>query len=529
MKSNGQATHITGVIYNQAGTEIMEIKSDHLGMGVFSLIAEKGKTYYAVCKNEKGESKRFDLPAAVDYGYALSVSGLKDKMYVTVLKPAEAIQSEELYLLAHTRGMVHFADRWDNDKYFIIQPEQFLSGVLHLILFDATLNPVSERLVFINNPDQAQVSYQSDQEDYTTRSLVKNRVTLTDFDGHPLSASFSVAVTSDREVQIDSTSNIFTQLLLASDLRGNIENPIYYFQNTTASALALDLLMCTQGWRRYNIAEFAQGRFARPATSIETIPQISGIVKNDLLGTPAKNMEVIIMSLKNDYFDKTKTDKDGRFSFCEVEWPDSTEISVSIKMKKTTTAKNLIIDKEIFPKRTLRALPLFTEIDYEQFVQYANKVDRQYILENGVRVINLPEVTISAKKKPLKKSPYYDMPSYTLAGDLINRFSGASNILWLLNLVPGVNVDFNSKKVSFSRNFGYGGTPPCLIVDNMIWNMEAGGESMIEMINVFDVAQIDILKGANAIALGSRAAGGAITVIIEGLANDGSIIRQEGK
>jgi len=401
MKSNGQSADISGAVYDQTGKEIKEFKSEHLGMGSFPLLAEKGKTYYAVCQNDKGQSKRFDLPVALDHGYALSVNRVKDKIFVTVLKPAEATPNDELYLLAHTRGSVHFVNRWDPEKNLSLQQDQFPSGVLHLILFDAGLNPVSERLVFINNSDQAQVTYQPVQENYAPRSLVKNQVTLRDKEGQPLTGSFSVAVTSDKVVVPDSTSNILTYLLLTSDLRGNIENPAYYFQNTTASALDLDLLMLTQGWRRYNIAEVAHGHFSRPTLPLETNPEISGTVKNDLLGTPAKNMEVIIMSLKNEYFDKTKTDKDGHFSFHEVEWPDSTSFTVSVKMKKTTTAKNLILDKESFPGITLHTSPP-TEIDSSLFAKYVDKAEQQYVYEHGVRMIHLPEVNVSAKQKSLK-------------------------------------------------------------------------------------------------------------------------------
>ena len=82
MKSNGQATHIFGVVYDQSGAEIQTFESQHLGMGNILLHAEKGKSYYAVCENEKGQSKRFDLPAAVDHGYALSINHVKDKIHV---------------------------------------------------------------------------------------------------------------------------------------------------------------------------------------------------------------------------------------------------------------------------------------------------------------------------------------------------------------------------------------------------------------------------------------------------------------
>ena len=521
MKSDGRPADISGMIYDQAGTEIKAFKSEYLGMGCFPLLAEKGKNYYAICQDNKGKSIRFDLPAAIAKGYAISISGNKDKMYVTVLRSEETEPNEELYLLAHTRGMVHFADRWDIEKNHIIQTEEFSSGVLHLILFDTGLNPVSERLVFINNQDRAQVSYQPDQENYTARSLVKNSVTLTDIFGEPLAGSFSVAVTSDNEVQTDSTSNILTQLLLTSDLRGNIENPAYYFQKTTTSASDLDLLMLTQGWRRYNIEEITQGRYKQPKFPIENVTEISGMVKNDLLGTPARNIEVNIMSLKYEYFDKTKTDKDGRFSFNVIEWPDSTSFTVSVKKKKTTTAKNLIIDKESFPKRTLFTLPR-TGIEQNLFSQYAGKAEQQYVSENGMRMIHLSEVNVSAKSKQLRKSNLYNYATHTITSDFMSKYP-ATNILYHLRTAPGVIVNLEKKTVAFIRNIDLGGTPPCMFVDGVLYAKPDELPDLITTIQPFDIAQIDILSGSSAAAFGPQASGGAIVIYtktIEDYKND---------
>ena len=510
MRSDGRSADISGIIYDQTGKEIREFKSKHLGMGFFSLLAEKGNKYYAICQDNKGKSKRFDLPDALEKGYAISVSGTKEKMYVTVLKPDEAAPNEELYLFAHTRGFIHFADRWDIDKNRAFKPEEFASGILHLILFDAGMNPVSERLVFINNQDQAKVSYQPDKENYPPRSLAKNRVTLTDSYGIPLSGSFSVAVTSDIEVQTDSTSNILTQLLLTSDLRGNIEDPAYYFQNTTTSAGDLDLLMLTQGWRRYNIAELTQGRLTHPTFPVEDVTVISGMVKNDLSGSPATNIDVSIMAIKYEYFDKTITDKDGRFSFNNVEWPDSTLFNIRVRMKTTTTAKNLIIDKESFPKRTLFALPR-VGIEKDLFIQYAGKAEQQYVSENGMRMVNLPEITISAKDKQIKRSNLYNNATYTITSDYISKYP-ANNVLHHLRTAPGVRVDLLQKTVTFSRSLGLGNTPPCLIVDGVLVAGSEQFSDMIDAIHPSDIAQIDLIIGSAAAAYGPQAFGGAIVI-----------------
>jgi hypothetical protein len=510
MKSNGQATYISGVIYDQNGTEITSIRSDHLGMGYFLFIAEKGKSYYAVCENDRRQTKRFELPSALEHGYALSVNNqMADKIHITILQPAESVQNKNLYLLAHTRGMVQFVRLWDHEKNKIsLQRQQLPSGVLHLILFDAALNPVSERLVFINNPDQATVSYQPDKEMYASRSLISNRVSITDSEGQPLTGSFSVAVTSDREVTPDSTSNILTQLLLTSDLRGHIENPGFYFNNTSSSGYKyeLDLLMLTQGWRRYNIAEVAKGQFAQPAWPIEVGSEILGVVKNVLSGKLAKDIDVHVMSSSKTYIDKTKTDKEGRFYFQVDEFPDSTGFLVNAVPKKEMTRLELTVDRETFPKIMLSAVTS-AEIDRMQFARYADNAEQQYINERGIREYYLPEITVTAVRKPPRKSIWYDTPpASSFTEETIKRVSPMDirdliNKVWLRT--PGAFGEMvMDRKVK-----------PLIVIDDMPIDAEN-----IDMVNILEVEQIDFLRHGEALsAFGSRGAGGVIVIFTKKL------------
>ena len=501
VKSNGLSANITGVILDNEGNIVSEFKSDHLGMGSITHTHEKGKTYHAVCTNENGDTKRIDLPTALDYGYALSISQIRNRIHITVLKPAEAVINDELYIVMHTRGEAHFAGLWDNQRNIMLfYREQIPSGVLHIILLDANLNPISERLMFINNNEEhANVDYNADRASFSSRSIVRNIVALTDYEGTPLFGDFSVSVTSDREVTPDSTTNILTNLLLTSDLRGFIENPAFYFKNTTASDYALDLLMRTQGWRRYDIAELVQGRFSRPTSPLEIGVEFSGTVQSVLLGRPVADVDVSIMSTDGRFLDVAKTDEDGRFYFQGGDLPDSTRFVVQAIPRSGLTRMEVILDEQIFPDRTLPVIVPSSEMDRLQIARLADKADQQFTNEFGMRTYQLTELAITATRRPPRRSTFYSSANRSMTEDELERFPASDVKMILMRLGVMVSGDVISIR---------GQGTPLLVVDEVPMEIE-----YIDMINVHDVAQVDLLTDpGNTAIFGTRGANGVIVI-----------------
>ena len=515
MKSNGQAIEVVGTVYNQSGDEVCTFESSYLGMGSFMLLPQQGQSYYAVCENNKGQSKRFDLSAALDYGFTISTSSLKGNINISIVKPQGTGPNEKLYLMAHTRGMIHLMDIWDFEKNLeVIAKEWLPSGVLHLILFDAQLNPLSERLVFVNNYDQAQVSYEADKKSYDRRSLVKNSITLTDNKGHSLAGSFSVSVTSDREVIPDSTANILTQLLLTSDLKGYIENPAFYFKNTRESEIALDLLMLTQGWRRYNVADWAQGRFAQPEFPVEFAPEVSGSVKSASTGKGVEDIEVLVASIAGNYYNTVKTGSDGRFFASLGDFLDSTRYAVSVDPGKGKTRMELLVDHETFPERTLSVTPS-ADVDKSQFALYANKAEQQYIYEGGIRITQLSAAMVIAerKSKTVYKSDFYESPPRvnTLTEEKMEELRGLK-FKDAVSRIPGVKISYESGGVFIYLRPGMtlSGSPPLPLI--LINEMPMPYE-IIHMIDMNDIARIDVLMpGPQSAKFGATGYGGVISI-----------------
>ncbi len=486
MYPNGLPADITGEIQDESGRQMVEFQTTHEGMGIFRMHPAKGKKYYAVCKSESGKLLKAELPVAKATGYALKVQGTKEQLIVQLQATPGNPQTDTLYIVAHTRGIVQFTGKWNWDSSALSIPKANMTpGVLQVLLLDANLQPLSERLVFIednSSVSEAQVAYHTDKEAYKSRELIQHTVILKDQEGNPLKGNFSVAVTDDHYVCPDSTGNLQTTLLLTSDLRGYIHNPAFYFKKNKLASYALDLLMMTQGWRRYDVTKVIKKEFQKPLFFLEAAPEISGQVKSVLLNKPVQNMEVTIMDLNGDYFNSVQTDAEGHFYFHTYEFPDSTRFLVNSVLKKGLKQVELSLKNNDFPGIT--GIPSATDrIDSQFFLHYLKRADEKYLNENGMRMIYLDEVRVQAIRKPAKKSVYYSQPDKTLTEEQIEKL-GSSDLKTLL-LHAGA---FMSGDGIILRP-GYG--TPMLIVNDIPSDINE-----IEQISASDVAQIDLLKNA---------------------------------
>lgn len=152
--------------------------------------------------------------------------------------------------------------------------------------------------------------------------------------GLPVKGSFSLSITDNNSVSVDSlSSNIYSDLLLVSDLKGFVENPGWYFKEKSRTTIrGLDLLMLTHGWSRFDITPFAEQSFM-PDYFVEKGQYISGRILN-FFGKEAKDAAIVAVDPANNLVRTLESDEKGCFLLDGIDYCDQRHFVVQARSKK---------------------------------------------------------------------------------------------------------------------------------------------------------------------------------------------------
>ncbi|MBS1742873.1 MAG: hypothetical protein JST81_07515 [Bacteroidetes bacterium] len=251
---SGNPVDVSGVIRSDSTNVVAEFRSLHDGIGKTSFTPHTGDSLVAEIVFN-GKTFKFSLPPVILSGVNLSVKdGDTAKTYTVTRSRNEAVLFDTVRMIVKLNNDTVYESRigFGNDRVLsgTLSTKNIRSGILHFILLSGNNVPLAERLSFVNNreylltPELLELKRDSSKKGYNNFSIqFKDSV----------QRSFSVAVTDGRLFDYPDKENICSGLLLSSDIRGNIFNPGYYFESDDAiHRLALDNLLLTQGWTRYN-------------------------------------------------------------------------------------------------------------------------------------------------------------------------------------------------------------------------------------------------------------------------------------
>jgi hypothetical protein len=283
--ANGLPVNAKGYIKESNGAKAGDFATVHDGMGWFRIEPKQGMAYTAVWKDAYGKEYNTLLPAVKPQGIALQILDAADgKKFILQRSDSINEDAKHLRIIAYmNQQLVYYAKinfSSSTSTSGIIPVKQLPSGILQVTVFDNNFKPVAERVSFINNHD-----YEFDADAWIPvfnkdkRGLNTLEVQVSD----TFRTNLSLSVT-DADLNVPPSpneDNIISHLLLTADLHGKIANPYYYFFSTADSAVAyLDLVMLTNGWRRYNWDKVFAGK--PPAATVKESNYIS--INGKLIG-----------------------------------------------------------------------------------------------------------------------------------------------------------------------------------------------------------------------------------------------------
>ncbi len=498
---NGLGIHVTGTIFNNANEQITDFTSVYKGMGKISIKTNPGESYYALVTSDDGIQKKYLLPAPSETGISLNLTYNRGKINYQIANKSGK-QDSSLSLMIHSRGVVYVVLPLANLTGQVTE-SLLPAGVASFSVIDSTGNVYCERLVFIKNMHLPIMSMSQDKPFYGKRAPVQLGFTITDEAGKPLQGNFSVSVTDSKFVPKDTVNdNILTYLLLSSDLKGYIEEPALYFSdNKPATREKLDLLMCTQGWRRFSTANLAKGQLKTPDFYLEAGQAVSGKVLN-LLNKPSTGCDIIMFSTYKNRIAIEKTDSVGRFLITGIEFPDSTSLILKAKSKTKLVDVELIPDMDYFPKLK-EYFPIANSTSMPS-ADYLLVSKEKYYNDGGMLMVNLDEFTVNADARRTKASEtrfYSGMADNEFTAEKLEQYPGYS-IFDILSMTPGVVV--NGETISIRGSQGN----PLFMVDGI----ETERIEDISYLNSSDLENISVFKGANTAIFGSKGGNGVVAI-----------------
>ncbi len=245
-----EGEHLEGtiVVCNRQGEEVARARTEHRGRGVLTLKGQTEEKYKAEFTWGQGYKSEAKLPEAEADGVVLSIGQARDSLRLHV--EARGLAATD------SLGMTILSGGILRHQQAITRPDIGLplsllpDGVAQVTVYDRQGRVWADRLTFVRHEGLMMRSLSFGgissemQEPYSQITLGINA---------RRQGCISLAV-HDKALSepTNDDGSLLTELLLSSQIKGFVEQPGYYFEKDDEEHRRhLDLLMMTQGWRRF--------------------------------------------------------------------------------------------------------------------------------------------------------------------------------------------------------------------------------------------------------------------------------------
>lgn len=292
-----------GVIENSDGEFIDSFSTNKFGLGKASFYLPEDDIYTFIAELPNGIKIESKIIEPRTIGVLLKTTKTVNNLEILIeTNPITAalLKDKSYTLFIHntkTYKQYNIEFNAENSKYLIVLNKQNLEHGINIItLFNEEQNAISERIIYNEHQDlffDVNISQLA-----TSKDSIALRVTNNSNEKIHLSASFLPTKTKAYKP----TNTIKSSFILNPYVRGQVENPEYYFNSNNDNRLEeLDLLLITQGWSKYSWKNIFK-KPEKPSYEFENGIDIKFSLNNPL----KKNQTVVVYSDENNLITEIK-------------------------------------------------------------------------------------------------------------------------------------------------------------------------------------------------------------------------------
>lgn len=318
---NGRGFPYSGKLINNKGVEITTFIGNSVGMGRCNFNYSKGEIYTAFIEINATVQK-VQLPKAKATGIIFSLDNVTSKDFVKLtLKTNDAsivsLNKDSLALLFYRNNTITEAvnlslkksDKTSQELFF--DKNRMLHGVNVVTLFRNN-QPIAERKFFIDKPTEETAVLVKKLK--TENDSIHFKISTLNSNFEPVKSLLSISILPEEAKSFHENQHIKSAFLLTPYVKGEIENPSYYFQNRNPKTIEnLDVLLLNQGWSAYTLEEKIKEINPKKKIDFESGFTINGDIKKI-----PKGYDIGMLSKNNRLAAFSKFDNNKEFAFKNV-------------------------------------------------------------------------------------------------------------------------------------------------------------------------------------------------------------------
>jgi len=298
---NGKPADLAGKLVSkgigQSDETVAEFRTEHEGRGRFEFTPDAKRQYFLSISQPAGIKTVYPLPKVKSEGAVIRSDkdifkkgqpvtvqvGCTDKTFRVTLAKREVSVADRKMNHSHKRGIL---------RSIAFDVPSDVDGVLTVTVWDEKGTPLAERLVYREAAKPLNISIMPDKHSYIPGDSAKLTVKATDADGKPVSAMVGLTVTDDSVLEMiekrEQAPRLPVMVFLEPEVKDLADAHVYLDPNNPKAPLATDLLLGTQGWRRFALMDTtkfvdANGDQARRVLALESGGQTALASRNVLV------------------------------------------------------------------------------------------------------------------------------------------------------------------------------------------------------------------------------------------------------